>query len=352
MPRQQTGHGNLNKAKQGAGRRGEARMTAPLSGIPVLRFSTDELPERDRLPTMREVYGRLMARLDIEPVRDTRLHFQVVARVLPGLIVSTSSKSPVISKRTRELLADGNDDVILAVSPAAGNVVAQVGRELVSSSGEANLFSAADVVSMKTVVMPHCLNISLRRRQLLHMVPDLEDRFMRPIPGSNDALRLLTGYVGLLDDHHALTTPELRRLVVNHVYDLVALTLGTTRDAAEAAKNGGMRAARLHAIKADILAGLSQPGFTLAALAVRHGVSPRYVQMLFESEGTTFSRFLLDQRLERAHRMLSDPRLAERAIIGVATAAGFGDLSYFNRAFRRRYGETPSDVRAGSRQVV
>jgi AraC-like DNA-binding protein len=28
---------------------------------------------------------------------------------------------------------------------------------------------------------------------------------------------------------------------------------------------------------------------------------------------------------------------------------GFGDLSYFNRAFRRRYGATPTDVRAALR---
>jgi hypothetical protein len=26
-------------------------------------------------------------------------------------------------------------------------------------------------------------------------------------------------------------------------------------------------------------------------------------------------------------------------------SGGFGDLSYFNRVFRRAYGETPSDVR-------
>jgi AraC-like DNA-binding protein len=324
-------------------------MTALLNGIPVLRFSTDELPEHDRLPIVREVYGRLTARLDIEPVRDAPLHFRIVARVLPELTIATSSKSPVISKRTRELLSDGNDDVILAVSPTAGNIVSQVGRELVTRSGDASLFSTADLMSAKTVAMPHCLNLSLRRRQLSSMVPDLEDRFMRPIPGGNAALQLLTRYVGLLEDHEALTTPELCRLAVNHVYDLVALALGATRDATEIAKKGGVRAARLHAIKADILAGLSQPGLTLAALAVRHGVSPRYVQKLFESEGTTFSRFLLDQRLKRAHRMLSDPRLAERAIIATASSAGFGDLSYFNRAFRRRYGETPSDVRAGSR---
>ena len=47
--------------------------------------------------------------------------------------------------------------------------------------------------------------------------------------------------------------------------------------------------------------------------------------------------------------MLSDPRLAERTISAIAYDAGFGDLSHFNRAFHRRYGETPSDVRAGSR---
>jgi AraC-like DNA-binding protein len=325
-------------------------MTAPLDGIPVLRFSTDDLPERDRVPMAREVYGRLMAKLDIEPAPDVPLHFRVVAKVLPGLVISSSSKSPMISKRTRELLADGNDDVILAASPTAGNMLSHVGRELVTRSWDASLFSAADVASMKTVSMPRCINLSLRRSRLACIVPGLEDRFLRPIPASNDALQLLTRYVGLFDDHHQLTTPELRRLAVNHVYDLVALALGATGDAAETAKDGGVRAARLHAIKADILARLNQPGLTVAAIAVRHGVSPRYVQMLFEREGTTFSRFLLDQRLRRAHRMLTDPRLAERTITDIASEAGFGDLSYFNRAFRRLYGETPSGTRAGSRE--
>jgi AraC-like DNA-binding protein len=326
-------------------------MTAPLDGIPVLRFSTDDLPERDRLPMAREVYGHLIAKLDIEPARDMPLHFSVVARVLPGLVISSSSKSPVGSRRTRELLADGNDDVILALSPTAGNQVSQVGRELVSGSGEATLFSAADVSWMKAVSMPLCLNLSLKRRQLASLVPGLEDRFLLPVPANDTALQLLTRYVGLFEDPLQLTTPELRRLAVNHVYDLVALALGATRDATETAKDGGVRAARLHAIKADVLAGLSQPGLTIAAIAVRHRVSPRYVQMLFEREGTTFSRFLLDQRLRRAHRMLTDPRLAERTITDIAAEAGFGDLSYFNRAFRRLYGETPSDTRAGSRDL-
>jgi AraC-like DNA-binding protein len=95
---------------------------------------------------------------------------------------------------------------------------------------------------------------------------------------------------------------------------------------------------------------LNRHELSLASLAARHRVTPRHVQMLFESDGTTFSRFLLAQRLARAHHMLSNPLLAERTISSIAYDAGFGDLSHFNRAFRHRYGVTPSDIRAGSRE--
>jgi AraC-like DNA-binding protein len=47
--------------------------------------------------------------------------------------------------------------------------------------------------------------------------------------------------------------------------------------------------------------------------------------------------------------MLSDPRYTASTISTIAFDAGFADLSYFNRAFRRRYGLTPSDIRAKAR---
>ena len=67
--------------------------------------------------------------------------------------------------------------------------------------------------------------------------------------------------------------------------------------------------------------------------------------MLLEDEATSFTAFVLEQRLARAHRMIREPRGLDR-ISTVAFASGFGDLSYFNRAFRRRFGMTPSDLRA------
>jgi AraC-like DNA-binding protein len=46
--------------------------------------------------------------------------------------------------------------------------------------------------------------------------------------------------------------------------------------------------------------------------------------------------------------MLTDPHHLHLAIIDIAFAVGFGDVSHFNRMFRRYFGETPSGVRAAS----
>ena len=86
----------------------------------------------------------------------------------------------------------------------------------------------------------------------------------------------------------------------------------------------------------------------MPAVAARHGVTPRYVHKLFEGEGIPYTQFVLRQRLERAYRRLRDPRFAASSVSAIAYDAGFGDLSYFNRAFRRRYGATPSDVRSAA----
>jgi AraC-like DNA-binding protein len=123
-------------------------------------------------------------------------------------------------------------------------------------------------------------------------------------------------------------------------------------DAFPAALDGrsrGRRAARLGAIKADIAAHLDEQELSINALAAHQRISPRYIQMLFHAEGTTFSRFVLGQRLARAHRVLTDPDYAGWTITGIALEAGFGDLSTFNHAFRRAYGVSPSDVRTAAR---
>ena len=130
--------------------------------------------------------------------------------------------------------------------------------------------------------------------------------------------------------------------------DLIAATIAATRGVRANAEGHGIAAARLRAIMTDICAHLSDGELSVAEVAQRQCVTPRYVHKLFENEGLTFSSFVLGQRLSRAHRMLSDPSRADRNISTIAFAVGFGDLSYFNRTFRRHYGVTPGEVRQAS----
>ena len=106
-----------------------------------------------------------------------------------------------------------------------------------------------------------------------------------------------------------------------------------------------MRAARLQAAKAFIVQQIGCNDLSPRTVAAHLGVTPRYVHMLFEQEGTSFTQWVIKQRLVRSSKMLLDPRMAERSISEIAFAAGFGDLSHFNRTFRRHFGKTPSDAR-------
>ena len=177
---------------------------------------------------------------------------------------------------------------------------------------------------------------------LAPLVTNVDDTAMRVIPQHTDALKLLRSYVRILLDENGLeATPGLRHLVAHHIHGLIALSLGATRDVAD----HGVRAARLRAAKNYIIENSKRGDISIGSTAAHLGVTPRYLQRIFETEGVTFSSFLLNQRLSEVHRMLSEPQFNRQAVGTLAYDAGFGDLSYFNRCFRKLYGLTPKDWR-------
>lgn len=110
------------------------------------------------------------------------------------------------------------------------------------------------------------------------------------------------------------------------------------------------KATRLFAILHLIEARSSEAGLNAVRVARLLGVTPRYVHLLLERTGKSFSRHLLEARLQKAAVLLRDPQWRERRIGDIAAEAGFTDLSHFSRSFRRRYGSTPTLMRADSRR--
>ncbi len=195
------------------------------------------------------------------------------------------------------------------------------------------------------------LALRVPRAVLTSVVSHVDDVIMHPVSRQVGILKLLGGYTASLLDEVTLPSPDLQRTAVNHLHDLVALALGATHDAAGIAIGRGLPAARLRLAKAYIIENSNRRDLSVGAVAAHLGLTPRNLQRLFESEGTTFSEFLLAQRLSCAYTMLTGANSAQTPVGAIAYDAGFGDLSYFNRSFKRRYGATPRDIRNEGRRL-
>lgn len=325
-------------------------MTDARRPMPAVSVTTDAFPKEKRLAMWREIYGRTIAKFEIEPLDDTPFHAEVMFRSLPQLGIAMGARSDAHYRMTRQLATRATDNLIFSMVTHGVGTICQFGREATIEAGSAVLLSASDPSVCTLRQQGRFTTLSLPREIILPLLGDLDTAFVRPILQGTDALRLLAGYLDVLTDTSAFAAPELERNVATHIMDLAIMAIGATREAGELAKGRGMRVARLRAIKDDVLANLHSADLTVAAVALRNRMSPRHVQRLFDEDGVTFSQFVREQRLAQARRMLTAQRFSDHTITTIAYALGFSDLSHFNHAFRRHYGMTPSDMRAAARR--
>ena len=311
----------------------------------MLRVAVNDAPERDRPALFSEFFQRLGVRYDVEATGIEPVRIDLTLHRLPGLQFSSGTLQGTRYRR-RRVNNDPTEDVGLVFNPHGALQVAQNGRELVLGAGEATLVSFTEKLDSQHCAPGEMLVLRFPRPQLAPRLADAHDAMMRRIPRGNAALKMVTDYSAIA--RSAVDADcAMQHLVVSHMYDLVALAAGATRDAAEAARGRGVHAALMAAIKRDIARNLTEPELSINRLALRHGCTPRFIQRLFEREGTSFTDYLLAERLSLARRMLTDPRRNGDKISSIALDAGFGDLSYFNRVFRRHFGDSPSGVRTG-----
>jgi AraC-like DNA-binding protein len=315
----------------------------------VARFSTDDIASRDRVAIWREALVRTVLKFDVEPASEAPFRAHATVRAFPGLRL-ISGASSAADFRSERKPAD-TDEVVLSICQS--NVFARqqdgdslIEREASIGSGDGFLMLAGSRAHIHVAQDGEFACLRVPRATLAAKVANLDSAFCRPIARATPALRLLKRYLGVFDDAAtAFAAPGVQHAAVTHIYDLLALTLGATRDVAEVAEGRGARAARLKAIKDDIFRNLHEPALSVGVVAQRYAVTPRHVQKLFEEDGATFTQYLVSQRLARAQRLLTNPQRRDHTTTSIAREVGFADLSYFNRAFRRQFGMSPSDAR-------
>ena len=316
------------------------------AGLHVSRFSTASYRPHERIAAGSEALSRHCGvRIDVNSrfAEDFRSTAKITRASTLNLIEGSTSPNRQESSRGSIV----NDDVTFAGVMTSRWGVSQLGRSPDLHPADWTLISNSDVSLITVPEEGRHLGFSVPRAAIKPLVPDIGATFARRIPASSPALQMLMRYLDLARRDNVVTTPELAAAFADHVCDLLAFALGPTCDAAEQARTRGLAAARLQAIKDDIADNLDRPDLSVHSVAARHSLSVRYVQKLFEESGCSFTQYVIEQRLTAAHRAFVErPAVPINAIV---YELGFSDLSNFNRAFRRRFGCTPSDVRHGGR---
>ena len=81
------------------------------------------------------------------------------------------------------------------------------------------------------------------------------------------------------------------------------------------------------------------------------GLSPRYINNLFNEDNTSLMRYLTKQRLSRSRHYLATPLYNYLSITEVAMKSGFSNMAHFSRIFRQAYGLSPSDYRLQQMEI-
>ena len=323
----------------------QAPRDPPNGNVSTFRVSTRAFAKRERLTAWREIFGRTVCNLDIDPVTADRFSSEATGWRLPGLGLLTGATSGVRLTHARELIAD--DDLSFMTGPMPKWTASQLGRHPVLGAGDGVLMNNAEVGAMTLPQETRFLTFRVPAAAIAPLVPDVAAVVAKRVPADLKALRLLTRYLEILQDTAALATRQLQDLAATHVYDLLALALGATSEAGEIANGRGLRAARLQTILAEIRAHFSEPGFSPGDVASKLDVSPRYVQDVLHDTGVSFTERVMELKLQKARAMLAGARNGSIKVIDIAYGCGFGDISYFNRCFRRRFGAAPGEFRGG-----
>ena len=297
---------------------------------------------------VREILCRGYMNLDIEFL-DGRPRLRAYLWELPGVAVTGGELPGRARSRTHDL-SRANGSVILARGHGASALMSSRGRQI-EYGGNGGSIMMPDwewsSVESKEGFRPQTIGFS--RDLLLAIMPDLEDRILATLPGEHPALQMLDAYVPLVCKSDVLDDPSKSMEAAKNLRDLVAVAFGTRRNLRQEALRRGYAAARSTVVIDRVRRRSLDPSFSLQGAAADLQLSERTLQQVFRDAGTTFSDFVLEQRLEHARHALTDPKQDDHSILSIALDAGFGDISYFNRRFRNHFGCTPSDFRAAER---
>lgn len=308
------------------------------------RISTRAVAPHERAAFWREVVCRTFVELDCSPLGSAPLEGSIEDTCAGERHLCDVRATAQHVMRARAQIAGSRAACVVVCFQRSGScIVAQDGRETLLEPG-----GLAVVDSTR----PYALHFPGPFSQQVLRAPQaaLSDRVGRTerytaiaVPGSDELARLVGGFLAGLSPALAAAAAPLRERLLSNAIDLTAAALAHRVGSAAGASQH--RLALLCRARQYCEERLGDAGLSPSEVARRLGISARYLQQLFSSEGRSVMAWAWERRLERAREQLADPLFARRSVSEIAYAHGFSDSAHFSRRFKMRFGCSPSDYR-------
>ena len=309
----------------------------PVAVIESMRFAFPA-----DVPGSLEAFAAIVAPLfELEPLAPHTPFFgEAEVYFLPDVVLSRGNCSGARYRRSVEMLRHSEADGVLVVAYRGGPVRFEIeGEPETIAPGEIVFF---DLRRPATIVAPNPENISLivSRRRLEALVPSLDATAHGFVLRGGANRALLWAHLQSLHAVAGSVTAEQAPTIGDATIQLVA---GCLRESSRQAPPPGVRAVTLAEIKDAIEGRLGEPEFGPQSLIQELGISRATLYRLFEPLGGV-KAYILERRLLNALRVISTPSPGRPRIKELSYGLGFSHPSAFSRAFRTRFGVSPSAV--------
>lgn len=312
-----------------------------------LAFSTDGVPPVRRATYWQASLAQVYLAMSVEVAPERPLHAALEAYDLHDITLMKASMTAHRARSRRQVALAPEDERCLLLINLDGYVELRHGpREMTLARHDIAVIDLREPFEYEIPERVLTLALNLPRQALAERLPQ-SARFAGTKLAASQPLQGITlAFFDSLFKASGTTTlhPPTSLRIAGHAMDLLGIALA---DVIESRPNPSpYRAALLRRMKDFIEEQLHEPLLGVEAVAAKYRISARYLAMLFREDGTTFSDFLRQRRLERCRRQLEDMGAARRQIGEIALAAGFTSQAHFSRLFRATYQKTPRQYRS------
>lgn len=155
----------------------------------------------------------------------------------------------------------------------------------------------------------------------------------------------------MADCHAGIDYAALPKAAAQHAAEamrqtLAACALGILVNTHQ--RQAGLTRYHLDRIRRYALKRIGDSGLSINELVEALDISAAHIHRLFAGEAQSFSTWLWDTRLQLCHLALRNPEYRSQSISQIAYRFGYSHAAHFSRAYRKRFGMTPSAWRAGA----